>query len=48
MATRRAGVREVATYIQMQVTRYTPAPDAVPTVANYEVPLRKDWSILDG
>jgi fumarate reductase iron-sulfur subunit len=38
----------MADSIQMQVTRYAPAPDAVPTVANYDVPLRKDWSILDG
>ena len=38
----------MADSIQMQVTRYAPAPGAVPTVANYDVPPRKDWSILDG
>ncbi|HKN42553.1 MAG TPA: succinate dehydrogenase/fumarate reductase iron-sulfur subunit [Propionibacteriaceae bacterium] len=52
MATRRAGVREVARYmadsIQMRVTRYAPGEDAVPRVAEYSVPLRKDWAVLDG
>ena len=52
MATRRAGVREVAQEmadsIQMNVTRYDPDQDSAPTVARYEVPLRKDWAILDG
>jgi succinate dehydrogenase iron-sulfur subunit len=38
----------MADNIQMRVTRYTPSPGAVPTVANYDVPLRQDWSILDG
>jgi fumarate reductase iron-sulfur subunit len=38
----------MADSIQMRVTRYTPSPGAVPTVANYDVPLRQDWSILDG
>ena len=37
----------MADSIQMHVTRYTPG-DAAPTVAAYEVPLRKDWAILDG
>jgi len=34
--------------IQMRVTRYTPGQDTEPTVAEYGVPLRRDWSILDG
>ena len=38
----------MADSIQMRVTRYTPAQDAEPTVAEYSVPLRKDWAILDG
>ena len=38
----------MADSIQMRVTRYAPGPNAVPTVVNYEVPLRKDWAILDG
>jgi len=33
--------------IQMRVTRYTPG-DSAPTVADYDVPLRQDWSVLDG
>ena len=52
MATRRAGVREVAQEmadsIQMHVTRYDPDQDSAPKVATYEVPLRRDWAILDG
>jgi fumarate reductase iron-sulfur subunit len=31
----------------MRVTRYTPG-DSAPTAADYDVPLRKDWSVLDG
>ena len=38
----------MADSIQMQVTRYDPDRDSKPTVATYEVPLRKDWAILDG
>ena len=38
----------MADSIRMQVTRYTPGPDSVPTVAEYDVPLRKDWAVLDG
>ena len=32
----------MADSIQMRVTRYTPGQDAKPTVAEYQVPLRKD------
>jgi len=32
----------------MQVARYRPEQDAEPTLGEYEVPLRKDWSVLDG
>jgi fumarate reductase iron-sulfur subunit len=34
--------------IKMQVSRYTPGRDKAPTVAEYDVPLMTDWSILDG
>ena len=37
----------MADSIQMRVTRYTPARP-VPTVAEYEVPLRKDWGSSTG
>ena len=38
----------MADSIQLQVTRFDPDRDSKPTVATYEVPLRKDWAILDG
>src|SRR3712207_1008101 len=38
----------MADSIQMRVTRYTPGQDRAPTAATYEVPLKKDWSVLDG
>jgi fumarate reductase iron-sulfur subunit len=38
----------MADSIQMHVTRYDPDRDTAPTVTEYEVPLRKDWAILDG
>ena len=38
----------MADSIQMHVTRYDPDQDSAPTVATYEVPLRRDWAILDG
>ena len=38
----------MADSIQMRVTRYDPDTDSKPTVATYDVPLRKDWAILDG
>ena len=37
----------MADSIQMHVTRYAPG-DPAPTVAVYDVPLQKDWAILDG
>ena len=38
----------MADSIQMHVTRYDPDQDSAPTIVEYEVPLRKDWAILDG
>jgi fumarate reductase iron-sulfur subunit len=38
----------MANNITLQVTRYRPEQDAAPTVQEYEVPLRKDWAVLDG
>jgi succinate dehydrogenase iron-sulfur subunit len=38
----------VADRITLQVSRYRPEQDAEPTMREYEVPLRKDWSVLDG
>jgi len=38
----------MANNITLQVTRYRPEQDAEPTVQEYEVPLRKDWAVLDG
>jgi len=38
----------MADSIRMHVTRYDPDQDSAPTVVEYEVPLRKDWAILDG
>ena len=38
----------MADSIQMRVTRYDPEQDSAPTSATYEVPMRKDWAILDG
>ncbi|GLZ29650.1 hypothetical protein Lesp02_18400 [Lentzea sp. NBRC 105346] len=34
--------------ITMEVTRYRPGEDSEPTVQSYEVPLRKEWAVLDG
>src|SRR5918997_3242285 len=34
--------------ISMRVTRYTPGRDSAPTTSEYEVPMRDDWSVLDG
>jgi fumarate reductase iron-sulfur subunit len=34
--------------ITMQVARYRPEQEAQPTVQEYEVPIREDWSVLDG
>src|SRR5947209_9766592 len=33
--------------ISLQVARYRPEAEAEPTVQEYEVPLRKDWAVLD-
>ena len=38
----------MADSIQMRVTRYDPDQDSAPTATTYEVPLRRDWAILDG
>jgi succinate dehydrogenase iron-sulfur subunit len=38
----------VADRITLQVACYRPEQDAEPTAREYEVPLRKDWSVLDG
>jgi fumarate reductase iron-sulfur subunit len=38
----------MANNITLQVTRYRPEQDDEPTVQEYEVPLRKDWAVLDG
>jgi fumarate reductase iron-sulfur subunit len=37
----------VADLIQLEVTRYSPERDAQPRLESYEVPLRKDWVVLD-
>ena len=34
--------------IRLEVTRYRPDGDAEPTVQGYDVPLRKEWTVLDG
>jgi succinate dehydrogenase iron-sulfur subunit len=38
----------MADRITMQVARYRPEEEDAPTLQEYEVPLRKDWAILDG
>src|ERR671931_622424 len=38
----------MADRIALQVTRYRPEVEAEPTYQEYEVPLRKDWVVLDG
>jgi fumarate reductase iron-sulfur subunit len=38
----------MADQITLQVTRYRPEEHNRPTTQDYEIPLRKDWSILDG
>jgi fumarate reductase iron-sulfur subunit len=37
----------VAETIQLEVARYSPEKDSTPSVQKYEVPLRKDWVVLD-
>ncbi|MFI0444494.1 succinate dehydrogenase/fumarate reductase iron-sulfur subunit [Actinomadura sp. 6N118] len=34
--------------ITLRVARYRPEQETEPTVQEYEVPLRKEWSVLDG
>src|ERR687883_576478 len=34
--------------ITLEVARYRPEQESAPTVSKYEVPLRKDWAVLDG
>ncbi|MBD0293440.1 MAG: succinate dehydrogenase/fumarate reductase iron-sulfur subunit [Jiangellaceae bacterium] len=38
----------MADTIAMEVARYQPGEDGAPTMARYDVPLRKDWVVLDG
>jgi fumarate reductase iron-sulfur subunit len=38
----------MADRIALQVVRYRPEGEAAPTSQEYEVPLRKDWVVLDG
>ena len=38
----------MADRIALQVTRYRPEEEAEPTCQEYEVPLRRDWVVLDG
>jgi len=38
----------MADRITLQVTRYRPEQEAEPSVQEYEVPLHKDWAVLDG
>jgi fumarate reductase iron-sulfur subunit len=38
----------MAETIKLDVTRYSPERDATPSSQTYEVPLRKDWVVLDG
>ncbi len=38
----------MADRITLQVTRYRPEDEAEPSSQEYEVPLHKDWAVLDG
>jgi len=38
----------MADRITLQVTRYRPEQESEPTVQEYDVPLRKEWAVLDG
>jgi fumarate reductase iron-sulfur subunit len=38
----------MADQITLEVARYRPDQDAEPTVEAYDVPLRKEWAVLDG
>src|SRR5947208_4694117 len=37
----------MADQIALEVTRYRPEQEAEPTTQRYQVPLRKDWVVLD-
>ena len=37
----------MAETIQLEVTRYSPEQNSAPSFQKYEVPLRKDWVVLD-
>lgn len=38
----------MADRITLRVTRYRPESDTEPTTQEYEIPLRKEWAVLDG
>ncbi|MGH3386407.1 MAG: succinate dehydrogenase/fumarate reductase iron-sulfur subunit [Nocardioidaceae bacterium] len=38
----------MADSIRLQVSRYRPEEETAPTLQEYDVPLRKEWSVLDG
>ncbi|WP_248965842.1 succinate dehydrogenase/fumarate reductase iron-sulfur subunit [Sphaerisporangium perillae] len=38
----------MADRITLRVTRYRPESDTEPAAREYEIPLRKEWSVLDG
>jgi fumarate reductase iron-sulfur subunit len=38
----------MADSIRLEVTRYRPETDSEPQLQEYDVPLRKEWTILDG
>jgi fumarate reductase iron-sulfur subunit len=38
----------MADSITLEVTRYRPEQESEPTTQSYDVPLRKDWAVLDG
>ena len=53
LASRRTGLRKVAMSsngdsIRLEVTRYQPEGDSEPRLQEYDVPLRKEWTVLDG
>src|SRR5690349_24965687 len=37
----------MAEQIALEVTRYSPERDKTPSVQSFDVPLRKDWVVLD-
>jgi fumarate reductase iron-sulfur subunit len=38
----------MADSITLRVTRYRPEREVAPTTQDYEIPLRKEWAVLDG